>query len=169
MASFHVDSRACVRVRNEVSEWFKINVGLRQGYLMSPWLFNIHVDGVFRNVNDRVIGKGLDLLTAYGDRLEIHQLLFAEDTALVSDSVEKLCGQMSKCGRVCERRKFRVNVGKCKVMRCMRYGNGGRMHILLNGEPLCQGRTSQSTICCQSYDCQIRSKFIKFRSMLDIN
>ena len=39
-------------------------------------------------------------------------------------------------GRVCERRKLRVNVGKSKVMRCSRYGNGGRMHVTLNGEPL---------------------------------
>ena len=25
---------------------------------------------------------------------------------------------------------------KSKVMRCSRYGNGGRMHVILNGEPL---------------------------------
>ena len=29
-----------------------------------------------------------------------------------------------------------VNVGKSKVMRCSRYGNGDRMHVILNGEPL---------------------------------
>ena len=29
-----------------------------------------------------------------------------------------------------------MNVGKSKVMRCSRYGNGGRMHVTLNGEPL---------------------------------
>ena len=27
--SFYVDSMACVRVRNDVSEWFSVNVGLR--------------------------------------------------------------------------------------------------------------------------------------------
>ena len=26
--SFYVDSRACVRVGNDVSEWFPVNVGL---------------------------------------------------------------------------------------------------------------------------------------------
>ena len=31
---------------------------------------------------------------------------------------------------------LRVNVGKSKVMRCSRYGNGDRMHVILNGEPL---------------------------------
>ena len=38
--------------------------------------------------------------------------------------------------RVCEKRKLRVNVGKSKVMMCSRYGNGDRMHVILNGEPL---------------------------------
>ena len=43
---------------------------------------------------------------------------------------------LSEFGRVCERRKLRVNVGKSKVMRCSRYGNGDRMYVILNGEPL---------------------------------
>ena len=29
-----------------------------------------------------------------------------------------------------------MNVGKSKVKRCSRYGNGDRMHVILNGEPL---------------------------------
>ena len=29
-----------------------------------------------------------------------------------------------------------MNVGKSKVMRCSKYGNGDRMHVILNGEPL---------------------------------
>ena len=67
--------------------------------------------------------------------LKKNELLFADDTALVADS-EKLCRLVSEFDRVCERRKFRVNVGKSKVMRCSRYGNGDRMHAILNGEPL---------------------------------
>ena len=44
--SFYVDSRACVRVGNDMSIWFKVNVGLRRGCVMSPWLFNVYMDGV---------------------------------------------------------------------------------------------------------------------------
>ena len=55
---------------------------------------------------------------------------------VLADSEEKLCTLVSEFGRVCERRKLRVNVGKSKVMRCSRYGNGGRMHVMLNSEPL---------------------------------
>ena len=29
-----------------------------------------------------------------------------------------------------------MNVGKSKVMRCSGYGNGDRMHVILNGAPL---------------------------------
>ena len=49
----------------------------------------------------------------------------------MADSEEKLCRLVSKFGRVCGRRKLRVNVGKSKVMRCYRYGNGDRMHVIL--------------------------------------
>ena len=66
-----------------------------------------------------------------GDRFEINQLLFADDTALVTDSEEKLCRLVSQCGMVCGRTKLRVNEGKRKVIMCSRYGNGGRMHVLI--------------------------------------
>ena len=89
-----------------------------------------------REVNVRVLGFGLELLSANGGRFEINQLLFADDTALVADSEEKLSRPVSEFGRVCERRKLRVNVGMSKVMRCSRYGNEGRMHVILKGEPL---------------------------------
>ena len=46
--SLYVGSKACVRVGNEVSEWFPVRVGLRQGCVMSPWLFNLYIDGVVR-------------------------------------------------------------------------------------------------------------------------
>ena len=49
--SLYVGSKACVRVRNEVSEWFPVRVELRQGCVMSPWLFNLYIDGVVREVN----------------------------------------------------------------------------------------------------------------------
>ena len=53
--SFYVESRACVRVGNDVSEWFPVNVELRQGCVLSPWLFNVYMDGVVREVNVRVL------------------------------------------------------------------------------------------------------------------
>ena len=77
----------------------------------------------------------MSVQTANCGRFEINQLVFEDDTALVADS-EKLCRLVSEFGRVCERRKLGVNVGKSKIMRCSGYGNGGPMHVILNGEPL---------------------------------
>ena len=76
--SFYVDSKACVRVGNDVSQWFPVNVGLRQGCVMSPWLFNVYMDGMVRELNVRVLGKGLELLSANSGRFEMNQLLFAD-------------------------------------------------------------------------------------------
>ena len=42
----------------------------------------------------------------------------------MADSEEKFCRLVSEFGRIWERRKLRVNIGKNKVMRCSRYGNG---------------------------------------------
>ena len=55
-------SMTCVQVGNDVREWFSVNVGLRQGCVMSPWLLNVYMDGVVREVNVRVLGKWLELL-----------------------------------------------------------------------------------------------------------
>ena len=104
--------------------------------MKSPWLFNVYMDRVVQELNVRMLGKGLKLLRANGGRFEINQLLFADDTALVAESEAKFCRLVSEFGTVCERRTLRVNVGKSKVIRCSRYGNGGRMHGILNGESL---------------------------------
>ena len=45
---------------------------------------------------------------------------------------EKLCSLVSEFGKVCKRRKLRVNAGKSKVMSWSRCGNGGRTHVILN-------------------------------------
>jgi len=134
--SFYVGSRACVRVGSETSEWFSVLTGVRQGCVMSPWLFNMFMDGVVKEVNARVMSRGAELLEGNGVSWQVSQLLFADDTALVADSEEKLRRLVVEFGIVCERRKLRVNVGKSKVMRCSRNGVVGTLDIRLNGEVL---------------------------------
>ena len=56
----------------------------RQGYLMYKCMVWIS------SVNVRVLGKGLELLSANGGWFVINQLLFADDTALVDDSEESV-------------------------------------------------------------------------------
>ncbi len=52
--SFNEAASACVKINGEASEHFEIKVGLRQGCVMSPWLFNIYMDGVMREVKGKV-------------------------------------------------------------------------------------------------------------------
>ena len=132
--SLYVGSKACVRVGNEVSEWFPVRVGLREGCVILPWLLNLYIDGVVREVNALVLGRGLKLIDGNDNEWELNQLLFADDTVVVADSERKLCQLVTAFGRVCEGRKLRVNVGKSKVMRCTRNDDGARLNVMLNGE-----------------------------------
>uniref|UniRef100_A0A0L8G0B6 VWFD domain-containing protein n=1 Tax=Octopus bimaculoides TaxID=37653 RepID=A0A0L8G0B6_OCTBM len=70
------------------------------------------------------------------EKWQVSQLLFADDKALVADSEEQLRRLVVEFGRVCERRKLKVNVAKSKVMRCLRDGMAGRMDVSINGEML---------------------------------
>ena len=70
------------------------------------------MDGVVREVNASVMSRGLELPGANGKSCQLSQLLFADDTALVADSEAKLYRLVAESGRVCVRRKLRVNVGK---------------------------------------------------------
>ena len=55
---------------------------------------------------------------------------------VVADSEKKLRQLVSEFGKVCKRRKLRVNVGKIKDVRCIRKGNGARLNVMLDGEAL---------------------------------
>ena len=64
----------------------------------------------------------------------LSQLLFADDTALVAESAEQLQCLVREFGRVCERRKLRVNVDKSKVMCAGENVDPSLLNIMLNGE-----------------------------------
>ena len=63
--------------------------------------FNLIHHGVVQEVNTRMLGKGLGLLTVNDGIFEINQLLFADDITLVADSEKKLFRLVSEFGRVC--------------------------------------------------------------------
>ncbi len=50
-----------MRVNGELSESFKVEVGVRQGCVMSPWLFNIYMDRCIREMKFRVRDLGARL------------------------------------------------------------------------------------------------------------
>ena len=95
-----------------------------------------YIDGVVREVNARALGRGLKLVDGNDNEWELNQLLFVDDTVVVADSERKLCQLVTEFGRVFDRRKLRVNVGKSKVMRCTRNEDRARLNVMLNGEAL---------------------------------
>ena len=50
-----------------------MRVGLRQECVMLPWLFNLYIDGVVREVNARVLGRGLKLVDGNDNGCELNQ------------------------------------------------------------------------------------------------
>ena len=88
--SFYVNSRACVRVDGDKSDWFDVRVGLRQGCVMSPWMFNLYMDNVLKEMELNMGEIGVQMRAPNGRMWRIWRLLFADDTALVAESVEDL-------------------------------------------------------------------------------
>ena len=89
---------------------FPVNVGLRQGCVMSPRLFNVYMEGVVREVNVRVLGKGLELLSANDGRFEINQLLNGEPLAKV-DCFKYIWSQVAANGGCEKDMVHRMNEG----------------------------------------------------------
>ncbi len=61
--SFILGVSACVRINGEASEHFEIKMGLTQRCFISPWLFNIHMDRVMREMKRKVWDVGVKMYT----------------------------------------------------------------------------------------------------------
>ena len=48
--SIYINSLPCVRVKGSDSECFRIDSGLRQECIISPWLFNVYLDAVMKQM-----------------------------------------------------------------------------------------------------------------------
>src|SRR5678815_3765702 len=57
--SMYDDSEVCVRINGVKSDWFNINSGVRQRCVTSPWLFNLYMDGVMKEL--KVVVEGDDV------------------------------------------------------------------------------------------------------------
>ncbi len=93
--SFYEEVYACVKINGETSERFEIKVGLRQGCVMSPWLFNIYMDGVMREVNAKV-GEVRVKMYAEGRKWVLNLILLADDTVLIAENESDL-QKIGKC------------------------------------------------------------------------
>ena len=76
--SLYKKSLACVRVKDELSDWFPITQGVRQGCVMSAWLFNVFMDKIVREGIESFVG---------GVRMSV---LFADDVMLLTERKEDM-------------------------------------------------------------------------------
>ncbi len=88
---------------------------MRQGCVMSPWLFNIFTDGCTREMKCKVVNAGAKL-RLNGEVWSVVTCLFADDTVLLAESEGNLQRVVNEFCSVCKRRKLKVNAGQSKVM-----------------------------------------------------
>ncbi len=113
--SFCDNASASVQVNEELSESFSDEVGVRQGCVLSLWLFNIYMDGCMREI--KVGGRDLGAtLNVRGVEQPLVAGLYVDDTVLLAESEGRLQKIVDIFDRVCKRRKLKVNAGKSKVM-----------------------------------------------------
>ncbi len=79
----HGNPNASLCMNRELSDSFKVEVGVRQGCMMSPWLLSVYMDGCIRemkvgvwDLSARLNVKGVEQPLVVG--------LYAEDTKLLA-------------------------------------------------------------------------------------
>ena len=60
--SIYDESLVYIRVKGNKSEWFRTDSVVRQGFIMSPWLFNVYMDIVMKEVKMGIGRRGVRFL-----------------------------------------------------------------------------------------------------------
>ena len=124
------DGQMCVKLGKSVSSSFSVSTGVRQGCILSPFLFNVYMDHVVRQIQAALpIHHGVEIayrigaslvpmsnLQRYNERNLIQFLLYADDMVLLCRNAEHMEIMLKVCDRVMEDWGLEINVGKTKVM-----------------------------------------------------
>ena len=98
--SMNKDVRIRVRVGDGYSEEFGVGVGVHQGSVLSPLLFIIVLEALFR-----------DFRTCCP-----WEMLYADDLMIIAESKEELLVKVKTWKTEMEKKSLRVNMGKTKIM-----------------------------------------------------
>jgi hypothetical protein len=103
----HVQS--AVRIGVQLTDWFSINSGVRQGDNLAPTLFAIYVNDFMKDINS--INRGVPV----GDS-RVSGLVYADDVVLIASTPEDLQAQLDVAHAWCTKWRMTVNNGKTKIM-----------------------------------------------------
>ena len=93
----------------ELSDRFPVNIGVRQGCIMSPSLFNIFMEYVMKSV------KSLNRDFQLNDNMSV-DIRYADDTTLISIIFEKLQLSTLELEQACQIWGLKINPLKCAIM-----------------------------------------------------
>ena len=88
---------------------FSLYRGVKQGSVMSPWLYSLFINGLLKKLKAEKLGVAF-----VGEW--IGALAFADDIVLIAESAEEMARMVRVCEEYARRWRFEFNVKKCKYM-----------------------------------------------------
>ena len=77
--------KATVITGHRTTDWFQIGKGVRQGCILSPWLFNLYAEYIMQNAR---LNEAQAEIKIAGRN--INNLRYADDTTIMAESEEEL-------------------------------------------------------------------------------
>ena len=123
--SLYNQAVSAVRIGSDISDWFRQTVGVWQGCILSPDIFNIFLENVLREALHEFEGG----VSANG--MKISSLRFADDITLLGITTEECQQQLNLINRASERFGLEISVPKTKSL--LVTNNHHDINIVLNG------------------------------------
>ena len=91
LRNLYAGQEATVRTGHGTTDWFLIGKGVRQGYILSPCLYNLYAEDIMRNAGLGEVQAGIKIAER-----NINNLRYAVDTTLMAESEEELKSPLMK-------------------------------------------------------------------------
>ena len=111
LRNLYAGQEATVRTGHGTTDWFQIEKEVRQGCILSPYLFNLYAEYIMRNAGLEEAQAGIKIV-----RRNINNLRYADDTTLMAESEEDLKSLLMKLKEESEKVGLKFNIQKTKIM-----------------------------------------------------